>query len=163
VMAQNCLHFSQAPAFACDDFSRIHIRTGGAWKRLSELDPKAGLPMYYRPGFLEEKRRDSWGGGNRHLVQKKRADHPLIVCTSKDARRAVATVSADYECVYHNQGSKYLLCIHSHQAPLPLLAPGKEKVFRQCIYFVDGTVADCVRAYDKDRKAGLFGEASKKK
>ncbi len=165
VMAQNCLHFSQAPGFACDDFSRIHIRTGGAWKRLSELKPKAGLPMYYRSGFLEAKRRDSWGGDLHHLVQKQRADHPLIACTSKDGRRTVATVAADYECVYHNRDlkSKYLYCIHSHQAPLPLLAPGKEKVFRQCIYFLDGTVADCVRAYDKDRKAGLFGEVESEK
>ena len=87
LMAQNCLHFSAAPAFACDDFSRIFIRTGGQWKTLRELQPTVNLPMYYRKGVREANRPDSWKGQNRGYDQQQRVDHPLIACISKDGSK----------------------------------------------------------------------------
>ena len=119
VATQTCFHLSQAPDFICEDFSRILIRTEKQWKRLSELKPKTRLPMYYRPGFLEEGLVDSWAGGFRRFDEKPRADHPMIVCLDKSGKRAVATASKNYQCVFHNQSCEYLRCIHSQEAPVP--------------------------------------------
>ncbi len=112
--------------------------------------------MYYRKGFLESGRRDAWGGKFRQLNQPQRVDHPLIACKSKDGRKTVGTVSEDYQCVFHNRSIRYLLCIHSQQAPLEVLRPGQEHVFRQCIYFIDGGIGDAVEAYEKDLDSGVL-------
>ncbi len=159
VAVQNCFHLSAAANFACDDFSRIHLRTGGTWKSLKQLSPTVDMPMFYREQFLEKGRVDSWGGRFRKYNQKARVDHPLMICTSRDGKQAVATASQDYQCVFHNQ-LPYLRCIHSQQAPRALLRPGHEAVFRQVIYFVDGSVAECEAAYNKDVKDGRFQPAA---
>jgi hypothetical protein len=149
VCAQNCLHFSKAPGFVCDDFSRILIRTEGQWKTLKDLQPTCGLPMYYRPGFLESEKIDMWRGRFRRTNQPSRADHPLIICLDKEEQRAVATASADYQCVFHNRDSKYLRCIHSQQAPVSSLPPGEAAIFRQWIFFVEGGVSECLRHFNQ--------------
>lgn len=155
VRAQNCFHLSAAPDFACDDFTRIHILVDGRWRSLDELDPSVGLPMYYRPEYPESGRPDSWNGSFRDHIQSIRADSPLIVCTSRDGERAVATASENWECVFHNQRMPYLLCIHSQQAPVSVL-PAEEARFRQVIYFIEGGVAACVRAFQKDLENGVL-------
>jgi hypothetical protein len=155
VAVQHCLHLSSAADFACDDFSRVHVRSDGRWRTLRQLAPTVNLPMYYRTGFLESGRRDSWGGEFRNYNQKTRVDHPLMVCTSKDGQRGIGTASENFQCVFHNQLT-YLRCIHSQQAPVPNLPAGAEAVFRQVIYFVDGGVSDCVSAFQKDLKEGGF-------
>ena len=149
VSAQNCFHLSLAPDFACDDFSRIFIRTGGHWKSLKELQPDCALPMYYRPGFLKSGKTDSWGGIFREYNQSPRADHPLMMCLDTDGKRTVATASADYQCVFHNQGSEYLRCIHSQQSPVAALAPGETATFRQWIFFVEGGIQECLRQFNQ--------------
>jgi hypothetical protein len=149
VVAQNCFHLSNAPDFNCDDFSRIHIRTEGAWRTLAELAPKTGLPMYYWPGFLESGLTDSWNGGFVKQNQPQRADHPLIICTDRTATRAVATVSEDVQCLFHNHDLNYLHCIHSQQRPAPTVAPGGKAVFRQIILFVEGGVEASVAGYEE--------------
>lgn len=158
VVAQSCFHLSAAPNFACDDFSRIHIRTAGQWTSLDQLAPTVGLPMYYREGFLESGRQDSWRGHFRKHNQKHRVDHPLMVCTSKKGRFAIGTASEDFQCVFHNR-MPYLRCIHSQQAPVSVLAPQDEVAFRQVIYFVDGGIAECERAFRKDIDEGEFRPA----
>ena len=149
VSAQNCFHLSAAPDFACDDFSRVHLRKDGEWQTLKQLQPSVSMPMYYREGFLEAGRSDSWGGVFKAYNQAARVDHPLMVCTSRDGTRAVATASEDYQCVFHNQ-LEYLRCIHSQQAPVPVLKPDETVVFRQVIYFIEGGVDECVRAFVRD-------------
>ena len=149
VVAQNCFHLSAAPDFACDDFSRIHLRAEGEWQTLEQLQPTVDMPMYYREGFLEAGRIDSWRGVFTRYNQAVRVNHPLMVCTSRDGKRAVATASEDFQCVFHNQ-LPYLRCIHSQQAPVPVLEPGAATVFRQVIYFVDGGVEECLAAFEAD-------------
>ncbi|HJN19255.1 MAG TPA: hypothetical protein QGH10_27435 [Armatimonadota bacterium] len=150
VRAQNCLHLSRAPRFDCDDFSRIYLRVEGVWRALESLEPTAGLPMYYREGFLEARREDSWRGQFAGCNQKPRADHPLMVCLAADGRACIGTASDDYQCVFHNQEAEYLRCIHSQQAPVPELSPGETVVFRQLIYFIDGDLDACVAACEED-------------
>lgn len=150
VRAQNCFHLSSASDFACDDFTRIHLRADGRWRSLAELEPTVDLPMYYRPGYPESGQPDSWEGHFRKNIQSVRAESPLIVCTSRNGTRAVATASVDWECVFHNKGIPYLLCIHSQQAPQPSLAPGEEAIFRQVLYFIDGGVEECVREFERE-------------
>lgn len=156
VVPQNCLHLSEAPNFACKDFSRIYIRTEGRWLSLKDLGTTDRLPMFYRPGFLESGRIDSWGGMFRNSNQKARADHPLMICMAKDGKRSIATASEEYQCVFHNQGSDYLQCIHSQQAPIKKIEPGKEALFRQVIYFIEGGIEETVKAFDRDVKDGVF-------
>jgi hypothetical protein len=156
VTAQNCLPLSEAPDFACRDDSRIFLRTGGRWVPLSDLDVNDPLPMFYRPGFLESGRIDSWGGGFKQHNQEWRAYHPLMIVLSRDGKRALGTVSEDYQCLFHNHGSAFLKCVHSQQSPVPKLAAGQEAVFRQIVYFIDGGIKEVVRAYDQDVKAGAI-------
>jgi hypothetical protein len=157
VRAQNCLHLSAAPDFACRDFSSIYIRTGGTWRSLADLGTSDSLPMFYRPGFLESGRRDSWGGLFRSHNQNAKADHPLMIAVSPDGKRAIGTASEDYQCVFHNHGLEYLLCIHSQQSPVRVLGTGRDATFRQMLYFVDGTITDVVRSYEADLKTGALG------
>lgn len=157
VTAQNCLPLSEAPDFACRDFSRIYLRTGGKWRSLADLGVTDAFPMFYRPGFLESGRLDSWRGGFKAHNQSQRADHPLMIVRSRDGRRAIGTVSEDYQCTFHNHGVAYLLCAHSQQAPVERLAAGKEAVFRQMVYFIDGGIRDVLRAYQADLKARVIG------
>ena len=145
---QNCFHLSAAPDFACDDFSRIYIRAEGSWSALSLLEPASDLPMYYRAHFLESGRVDSWRGHFGRFNESIRADHPLMVCVSREGTRAVGTASEDYQCVFHNRGHEYLRCIHSQQAPIPELASGETGTFRQWVYFVEGGLMDCVAAFE---------------
>ncbi len=160
VSAQNCFHLSLAPDFACDDFSRIFIRTSGHWKALQELQPDCGLPMYYRPDFLESGKIDSWNGIFREYNQFSRADHPLMVGLDTDGKRAVGTVSMDYQCVFHNAASEYLRCIHSQQAPVAALPPGETATFRQWIFFVEGGIPECLRQFNQSEAATLAKTAS---
>jgi hypothetical protein len=153
VRAQNCLHLSEAPDFACtgmDDFSRIHIRTKGTWHSLAELGVMDRWPFFYREGFLESGRRDSWNSMFTQHNQSIRADHPLILCTARNSARCIGVAAERFNCVFHNQEAEYLRCIHSEPEPLPLLAPGKEATFRQTIYFVEGSVEDGIRACEQD-------------
>jgi len=160
ISAQNCFHLSQAPDFACDDFSRIFIRTSGHWNTLQELQPDCGLPMYYRPEFLESGKIDSWGGIFHKYNQSPRADHPLIMCVDNDGMRTIGTVSMDYQCVFHNRASEYLRCIHSQQAPVTALDPGETATFRQWILFVEGGVPECLRQFNQS-EAATFLELDK--
>jgi len=156
VRVQNCLPLSEAPDFVCTDFSRLYLRTGKHWRSIAELGVTDSLPMFYRPGFLESGRLDSWRGNFKSQNQTQRADHPLMVVLSKHHTRAFGTVSEDYQCLFHNQGLPYLRCAHSQQAPVERLAPGAEAVFRQMVYFIDGGVKEVVRAYERDVKAGAI-------
>ena len=149
VAVQNCFHLSSAEEFACDDFRRIHVRTDGQWRSLQQLAPNVDMPMFYRSRFLESGRIDSWGGLFKDYNQSTRVDHPMMICTSKDGTRALATASEDFQCVFHNQ-MPYLRCIHSQQAPIPVLKPRQDAVFRQVVYFVNGGIAECLKAFQKD-------------
>ena len=160
VGVQNCLHLSAAPDFACEDLTRIHIRSGGKWQTLKALAATGPMPMYYRTGFLESGHDDYWDHAFRGSNQRPSADHPVIVCTSKDGRRAVATASENYQGVFHNR-MDYLRCIHSQQATVPALPSGGKAVFRQVIYFVDGGVTECVRAFDKDIREGVLNASAR--
>lgn len=151
---QNCFHLSAAPDFCCDDFSRIYIRVEGCWRSLASLGPASERPMYYRPGFFECGRTDSWRGMFSQFNETAEADSPLIVCVSRDGTRSIGTASEDYQCVFHNQGCAYLRCIHSQQAPVQLVAPGKTISFRQRVYFLEGGLMDCVSAFE-DHGPGL--------
>lgn len=155
VCAQNCLHLSRAPDFACNDFSRILIRTDGQWKTLKDLQPTCGLPMYYRPGFLESGKIDTWSGRFRKNNQPSRADHPLMICLDRQKKRAVATASQHYQCVFHNR-AKYLRCVHSQQVPVPALPPGETATFRQWIFFVEGGVAESLRLFNQSEAASFY-------
>ena len=150
VSAQNCLHLSAAPDFRCDDFSRVFIRTGGEWGSLASLEPTCDFPMYYRPGFLESGRPDRWAGRFSDCNQPVAAGHPLMVCVATDGRRAVGTASEDYQCVFHNGRIAYLLCVHSQQAAVRALGPSESVTFRQRIYFTEGSLMDCVGAFEAD-------------
>lgn len=153
VCAQNCMHLSEAPDFACvgtDDFTRIHIRTKGKWHSFAELGVTDRWPFFYREGFLESGGRDSWNGAFKRHNQEIKVDHPLIVCSSRSGSRCIGVAAEGFNCVFHNQEDAYLRCIHSEPAPLPVLAPGKEVTFRQVIYFVEGSVEDGIRACEKD-------------
>jgi hypothetical protein len=156
VSAQNCLPLSEAPDFVCTDHSRLYLRTGKRWRSIADLGVTDRFPMFYRPGFLESGKLDSWRGNFKSHNQAQRADHPLMVVLSKDHTRAFGTVSEDYQCLFHNQGLPYLRCAHSQQAPVERLAPGSEAVFRQMVYFIDGGIKDVLRAYERDVKAGVI-------
>jgi hypothetical protein len=156
VSAQNCIILSRAPDFACDDFSRLYIRTNGEWRSLKALGVTDDLPMFYRPSFLESGRTDAWHGHFAGHNQKARADQALMMCTSKQGDRTIGTASDHYQCVFHNHGIKYLLCIHSQQAPIPILRPGEEVSFRQVIYFVEGGIQECVLQFQEDVKSGFL-------
>jgi hypothetical protein len=147
VSVGNCCQLSQAPDFTCDDLTRLFIRTGGQWRRLSELRPKSNYPTYYRLGYLERGGAGIWAGKLDALTEEARGDHPLMVCVSKDGRRAVGTASEDYYMLFHNRNNKHLLCIHSSQAPRPTLGPGETVTFRQRLYFADGGLEACIAAY----------------
>ena len=155
VSAQNCFHLSEAPDFACRDYSQVYIKTGGQWQSLAGLSVNDSLPMFYRPGFLESGREDTWKGRFASHNQKQRAEYPLIIVLSRDRKRAIATASEDYQCLFHNHGIEYLLCAHSQQAAIETLPPKARAVFRQMIYFVDGGIDEAVSAYERDvaRKA----------
>lgn len=149
VVAQNCFHLSRAPDFACGDFSRVFVRIAGEWRGLAELAPSSALPMYYRPGFLESGQTDSWKGYFAECNQRPRADHPLMMCVDRESRRVVATASDDYQCVFHNSGNRYLQCIHSQQAPVPILERNGTAVFRQVILFTEGNRDDCLNYFNR--------------
>ena len=155
----NCLHFSAAPEFACSDFSRIYVRVQKQWRSFLDLRTAPGAPksqspasVIYREGFLESKRLDIWKGHVENRTMPDRVDHPLILCRSRSGNRGVATASEDYQGLFYNQSQPYLLCIHSAQAGVAI-PRGKEAVFREIIWFVDGGIQDVVAAYDRDLKA----------
>lgn len=150
VSVMNCLQMSQATAFACDDFGRLFIRSGGSWRSLFELKPRSDYPTYYRQGYLEGGGVGVWGGKLDGLTEPARADHPLMVCVSKEGKRAVGIAADRYYFLFHNRANRNLLCIHSNSEPLPLLEPDQETHFRQKIYFSDGGLDGCIAAYDAD-------------
>lgn len=156
VSAQNCIILSRAPDFASDDFSRLYIRTNGEWRSLKSLGVTDDLPMFYRPGFLESGQIDSWGGRFAAHNQKVRADQALMMCISKQGDRTIGTASDHYQCVFHNHGIRYLLCIHSQQAPLSILRVGEEVSFRQVIYLVEGGIQECVLKFREDVQTGFL-------
>jgi hypothetical protein len=149
VMTQNCLHLSAAPDFCYDDLNQFHIRTDGAWRTLAELEPKLNYFAYARKGFLESGVIDRWLSSWPDVIQKPRADCPLMIAVSRDGRRCIATASNDYVCLFHNRRD-YLRCMHSQQRSLPVLEPGKTAVFRQWIYFFDGPMDEFVHAIEND-------------
>jgi hypothetical protein len=148
VSAANCVQFKLAPEFACDDFSRIHIRTGGRWSSLASLRPRSDYPHYLSSRVGDHDGTVGWGADLSHLFEPVAADHPLMVCVSRDGRRSVATASDDYEHLFHNRANAELLCIHSSQRGVPTVAPGETAVFRQRVYFVEGGIDDCARAFE---------------
>ena len=156
IAAQNCILLSRAPDFACDDFSRLYIRTNGEWRSLKALGVTDDLPMFYRPGFLESGRTDSWRGRFVSHNQKARADQALMMCTSKHGERTIGTASDHFQCVFHNHGIKYLLCIHSQQEPISILRPGEEFSFRQVIYFIEGGIQNCISKFQDDVESGVL-------
>ena len=145
-----CLQMPEAPDFACDDDSRIYIRTGGEWSPLSSLGPASGYPHYFRTGLMEKARVSGWKAHLAHLIEPVESDHPLIVCVSTDGSRSIGTVSENYEYVFHNRANPHLLCIHSSPTPVALLRPGETASFRQRVYFVDGGLEECVAAFEAD-------------
>ena len=152
----NCLHFSAAPEFACNDFSRIHVRVKKQWRSFLDLRTAPGAPqnqspasVIYREGFLESKRPNFWKGHVENCTMPDRVDHPLILCRSRSGNRAVATASEDYQGLFYNQSLPYLLCIHSAQAGVAI-PRGTEAVFREIIWFVDGGIKAAVAAYNRD-------------
>jgi len=158
----NCLHFSQAPDFACTDFSRIYVRVKERWRSFLDLRTAPGAPkkqspasVIYREGFLESGRPNIWKGSVEHRTMPDRVDHPLILCRSKSGARAVATASEDYQGLFYNQSAPYLLCIHSAQTGVKI-PRGKEAVFREIIWFVDGGGGEAVDMYNRDLKAKLL-------
>jgi hypothetical protein len=153
VDAMNCLQFSAAPDFDCDDFSRIHIRSQGQWQPLAALKPTCADPYFYRSGFFREGGVGWRGGRLSYADQAAEADHPLIVYVSKDGRRCVGTASERYQFLFHNQGNEHLRCIHSQQEPVATLRPNETAVFRQKVYFVEGGLAECVKDFEADAPA----------
>ncbi len=154
VSSANCVQFRRAPDFACDDFSRIYIGVEGEWSSLASLRPGSDYPHYLRSDIVGHDGRVGWGGNLSHLFEPVRSDHPLMVCVSKDGRRAVATASSDYEHLFHNRANPELLCIHSSQRPVPELAPGRTAALIQHVYFVEGGIQECVEAYEADPPPG---------
>ena len=146
INAQNCLHFPDAPDFACDDFSRLFVRVEGQWRSLASLKPTNPVPVYYRKGYPQQERR----GYMAQFGQKTEVDHPLIILLSKDNTRCIATASENYACVFHNQGLEYLRCLHSHPDFVKVLKPGESALLRQTIYFVDGGIPECLAAFNAD-------------
>ena len=151
VATMNCVQLSQAPDFACDDLSRLYIRSDDQWRPLSHRKPISDYPTYYRPGYLEEGSVGIWGGKLDHLTEAVRADHPLMVCLSKDGQRSISTAADHYYFLFHNQANKQLLCIHSNPEPRPVLRPGETAIIRQTVYFNNGGLMACVTAHDADR------------
>jgi hypothetical protein len=153
---QNCLPLSEAPDFACRDFSQLYVRMRKQWHSLAELGVTDPRPMLYRGGFLESGRMDAWEGKFKSHNQKERVDYPLMIVRSRDGKRAIGTASEDYQCVFHNHSDQYLLCLHSQQAPVDRLPAGGEAVFRQMFYFTEGGIEDVVRAYEADIRSGAL-------
>ena len=143
-----CLQLSQAPDFACDDFSRIFIRTAGEWRSLEALAPATDYPQYLSPELRATSKDIRLGLALHRLNEDLAADHPLMVCLSRDGDRAVGTASADFQFLFHNRANENLLCIHSQQRPVAALSAGATATFRQKVYFVDGGLAECVSAFE---------------
>ena len=152
VRASHCLQFSQAPHFACGDFSRIYIRTGGHWQTLAALKPKTDYPHFYRAGLRKAANLGDWETRLAHLHESIAAEHPLIVCVSDDGARAVGTASDDYRFLFHNRANPHLWCIHSQQSPAPVLAPHETVRFRQKVYFSDQGLEGCTAAFEADAR-----------
>ena len=150
VSSANCVQFKRAPDFACDDFSRINIRVEGEWSSLASLRPGSDYPHYLRSDIVGHDGRVGWGGNLSHLFEPVPSDHPLMVCVSRDGRRAVATASSDYEHLFHNRANPELLCIHSSPHGVPELPPGRTAAFVQHVYFVEGGVQESVQAFESD-------------
>ena len=153
---QNCLHFSAAPDFACNDYSRIFVRVKKQWRSLLDLRTAPGAPteqhpcsVIYREGFLKSSYGNIWKGRSEEGTMPGCVDHPLIACVSKSSDRTVATASEDCQGLFHNQQLPYLLCVHSSQTGVRI-PKGEEAIFRQVIWFVDGGVEEAVAAFDRD-------------
>jgi hypothetical protein len=147
--AQNCIHFSKAPEFICDDFSRIYLRIKKKWYSLASLKPTTTFPRYYREGYPERGRIDPLEHNFGDIRQDSTVDYPLMVLVSKDGTRTVGIASEDFEFLFHNQ-MPYLRCIHSESGSPPPVPPGKTAIFRQKVYFVEGGLMDCVAVFEKD-------------
>ena len=157
IYAQNCIHFSKAPDFICDDFSQIYLHTASEWRSLASLKPTTGFPRYYREGYPSRGRIDPTEHNFGDIRQDAEVDHPLIVLRSKDGTQAVGTASEDYEFLFHNQ-SEYLRCIHSESGCPPPVKPGQSVAFRQKVYFIKGGLMDCVEAFESDIVGNPSGE-----
>ena len=145
-----CLQLSQAPDFACDDFSRIYIRTDADWKPIKILNPVTDYPQYLAPDLYPTHKNIRRGLTLPELYENVVADHPLIVYLSKKGDRAVGTASSDFQYLFHNRANENLLCMHSQQRPVGTLEPGGVASFNQKVYFVEGGVAECVSAFEND-------------
>jgi len=149
IYAQNCIHFSKAPDFICDDFSSIFLRTKKEWHSLASLKPTTSFPHYYREGYPSRGRIDPLEHAFGDIRQDASVDYPLIVLISRDGTRAVGVASEDFEFLFHNQ-MEYLRCIHSDSGSPPPVQSGETVTFRQKVYFVEGGLMDCVAAFEKD-------------
>lgn len=148
----NCIQFPLAPEFSCEDFSRIFIRTSGEWQALRALEPISDYPHFFRHDSKPANRKIGWGGNLVHLFESTEVDYPLIVCVAKDGRRCVGTASDDYDYLFHNRANHNLLCIHSTQSSVPVVAQGQTATFCQRVYFVDGGLFDCVEAFEQSQQ-----------
>ena len=118
--AINCLQFDLAPDFACGDFSRIYLRTGGNWSGLAALGSKSDYPHYFRPGRNTAAELAAAKSAGRfrsptRLDEEVEVDHPLMVCVARDGVRSVGTASDDFHFLFHNRANPHLWCMHSHQ------------------------------------------------
>ena len=147
--AQNCIHFSKAPEFICDDYSSFYVRINKKWYTLASLKPTTSFPRYYRDGYPKRGRIDPLEHSFGPIRQDSTVDYPLMVLVSKDGKRSVGVASEDFEFLFHNQ-NHYLRCIHSESGSPPPVLPGKTAIFRQKVYFVEGGLIDCVAAFEKD-------------
>lgn len=146
----NCIQFPLAPDFACGDLSRIFIRTSSQWQSLRALKPKSDYPHFFRRGLKPADGTVGWGGDLGHLFESTEADHALMVCVATDGRRCVGTASDDCEYLFHNRANQNLWCIHSTQAAVPVIKKEQTATFHQRVYFVDGGLTDCIKAFEGD-------------
>ena len=149
-----CMQLSQAPDFACGDFSRLYLRSQGEWRSLSSLRPKSDYPHYFRKGFRNSPGRVGSHGDMSPLYEEVEVDHPLMLCVAKDGGRCVGVASDDFRFLFHNRANQHLWCIHSQPTPVSRLRPGAMARFPQTVFFVEGGLANCVAAYEKVEQSG---------
>ena len=147
VRTTHCIQLSLAPDFACGDFSRLFIRTGGQWRSLGSLSPHSDYPHYFRTDRRSGGQVGMRGDMSR-LYEDAKADYPLMVCVSKDGCRSIGTASDDFRYLFHNRANEHLWCIHSQQMPIAALAPGNTVEFRQRVYFANRGLDKCIAAYE---------------
>lgn len=72
----HCVQLSTAPDFACDDFSRIFVRTAGMWASLASLRPSSDYPHYFHTDLIEAGCSGAGGGTCRPCSSPWRSTTP---------------------------------------------------------------------------------------